>query len=322
MISDEAIEKAKAGDPETLVELDAAGLLLGRGETALTYGERLECLRRNFAAMNEALEQQGRYEVEGVTVRTERRIPVELFAEAAAVTEPLYRFAIDWVPGFFINPRLSLLFGGCAFFFYPDFFVLFIIRRSFEHRRRWLIYGRRELLAHELCHVARIGLGSQRFEETMAYQTSVSGFRRVAGSMFQRPADSLAFLGSTMVLLAAQVLRTSLVPTLPIWPFWGLIALIMLLLLGRHTRLRREYAAALAHAAWLAPEDPAALLFRCTDEEVSALAALPSAAEAEAWLAARCEEELRWRIIRRRFYRDSHGYSGVPQASAPASARS
>ncbi len=38
---------------------------------------------------------------------------------------------------------------------------------------------RQELLAHELCHIARIALDSTLYEETFAYQVSPSPLRRL-----------------------------------------------------------------------------------------------------------------------------------------------
>lgn len=38
----------------------------------------------------------------------------------------------------------------------PEFFTLFIIRRTLKDQERWLIYRRNELISHELCHVARV----------------------------------------------------------------------------------------------------------------------------------------------------------------------
>ena len=320
MVSDTLIQQAADGDVEALVRLDAAGLLLGSDETAEAYADRLRCLRRNIESMEGDLGQQGSYSVEDMIVRARERIPRELFVEAEDITEAFFGFAIDWVPGFFVNPRWSLLFGGCAFFFYPDFFVLFIIRRAFATRQRWLIYSRRELLSHELCHVARIGLDSHLFEEMFAYQISTSAFRRVAGGVFHSPMDSLGFLGCTLLLLLAQFLRTLVLPGLPIWPFWALVVGLALFLLGRHMRLLRQLAAATTHASWLARDRARALLFRCTDGEVAALAGLTSEEGVSAWFDERCDAELRWRVIRQRFCQVPDGVpdqSAAPQAEAP-----
>ena len=301
MIDDRLIERAAAADLEAAAELDAMGLLVGREESAAAYGERLDALRSNTLAMREALARDGRYEVEGFTVSASEEIPSDLFEEASAVTRDLYGFAIRWVPGFFINPSFSLLFGGCAFYFYPDFFALFIIRKCFSVRERWLIYSRTELLSHELCHVARLGLMSTVFEETFAYQTATSGFRRMVGSIFRRPSDSFMFLGSALVLLLGQMVRTLVAPWLWIAPFWGVVLLVFAFLIVRHIGHRRVFSRALACLSRLVGGDAGAVLFRCTDEEIEAIATLGSINGLRAWLTARVSSEFRWQVIAHRY---------------------
>jgi hypothetical protein len=299
-LSSDLVDRAERGDPEALEQLDAAGLLLGAEETFAEYAERLRCLRRNIERMEDDLRRERTFTVEGITVQRDWRIPADLFAEAHTDTERLYGFRLDWVPGFFINPRHSLLFGGCAFYFFPDFFALFIIRRAFATRSRWLIYSRRELLAHELCHVARIAYGSRQFEEMFAYQTATSAFRRLAGSIFRGQAEAFCFVGSTLGLLVAQMLQTLVLPWWPVWPFWGLVMGVFLWLVVHLTALRRVWTRALEHAEWLAPGRGRTLLFRCTDGEVEELARRPSPAAARVWFEQVCQAQPRWRVTRAR----------------------
>jgi hypothetical protein len=310
MVSSELVDRAEQGELAALEQLDAAGLLMGADETLPDYAERLRCLRRNLERMEDDLQGERSFTVEGVTVRRDWRIPAELFTEAHADTERLYGFRLEWVPGFFINPRHSLLFGGCAFYFFPDFFALFIIRRAFATRSRWLIYSRRELLAHELCHVARVALGSQQFEEMFAYQTATSAFRRLAGSVFRGQIEAFWFVGSTLGLLAAQVLQTLVLPWWPVWPFWGLTAGVLVWLMLRLKALRRAWGQALEHAEWLAPGHGLTVLFRCTDAEIAALASQNSPAAAQAWFEQCCQAHIRWQVTRARCQ--------TPAAAAPA----
>jgi hypothetical protein len=296
MIKEDLIERAEQGDLAALVQLDASGLLLGADETLAQYATRLRCLKRNSERMDGELRRQQSYTVDDITVQAHWRIPSELFAEAHDDTERLYGFRLEWVSGFFIDPRFSLLFGGCAFYFFPDFFALFIIRRAFAKRSRWLIYSRRELLAHELCHVARIALGSQRYEEVFAYQTSASAFRRLAGSIFRGQAEALWLLGSTLGLLLAQALRTLVWPWWPVWPFWGLVLGVVLWLTMHLALLRRTWMRALRQAESALPGQGLRMLFRCTDLEVDELAELGSVEAARRWLDDHCGAEIRWRV--------------------------
>lgn len=300
MVTSELVDRAEKGDPEALEQLDASGLLLGAEETLAEYAERLRSLRRNIEEMEGELQREGTFTVEGLTVQRGGRIPGEVFIEALSETERLYGFRLDWVPGFFINPRYSLLFGGCAFYFYPDFFALFIIRRAFATRTRWLIYERRELLAHELCHVARIAYGSRQFEEMFAYQTASSAFRRLSGSIFRGQAEAFWLVGSTLGLLVAQFVQTLALPWVPVWPFWCLTGGVLAWLVLHLAVLRRVWRQALAHAEWLAPGRARTLLFRCTDAEVAALARQSTPAAAQAWFEQNCQAQVRWRVTRAR----------------------
>lgn len=300
MIPDDLIERAEAGQIDALAELDARGLIPGNGETHEHYMQRLRCLRERIGDMKETLERDGSYTVDGIALQREDQIPNELFEEVRPMLEAKYRFMADWVPGFFVDPKFGWLFGGCAFYFYPEFFALFIIRKSFREKNKWLIYDRRELLVHELCHVARAAIGSRRFEEHLAYQTSASAFRRLAGGVFHSPLDSALLLGSTLLLLCMQMVKTLLAPTLWIWPFWTLVLLVIAMLCMRSRTYRRLLNRAVDNVQPISA-DPEAIVFRCTDGEIAALAGQASAGQAAAWLDRKADEELRWNVIRHRF---------------------
>jgi hypothetical protein len=301
-LPEETLARAAAGDLDALAELDARGFLAGAGETPAEYVARL----RQFASRSEQLDRdlaaQGEVTLEDVTVQAAARIDPALYQEAGDITERLFRFRIDWVPGFYIDPRCAWLFGGCAFSFFPEFFALFIIRRSFATQARWFLYNRRELLAHELTHVARFALFHEQFEERFAYLTAESAFRRASGGIFRAPRDSFVLLGSSLLLLLAQLLQLSLLPALPMWLFWLGVLAAVAWLAARHLhagRLFRRAAQALAPAFPAAPVT--ALLCRCTRDEILALAALRAEADAAAWVEARAATDWRWRLLRHRF---------------------
>ena len=297
--SEENLQQAASGNIDTLVAYDASGLLLGADETAADFAKRIRLFQTNRQKLEDALQKDGKYDAEGIIVTPNDRIPNSLFAKIADHTKRLYRFEIDWVPGFFIDPSFSLLFGGCAFCSYPDFFTMFIIRRSFKTQEKWLIYNRDELLAHELCHVARIALLSEEFEETFAYQTASSSFRKLIGGIFRKQTDSFLFLGVTFVLLFAQIIRTQWLHTIPIWPFWSLVGLVFAWLLLRHTAHCRRLEVAKRHITALFGEENALpVLVRCTDEELHRFAA-KSSNDLKTWILE--QNSLRWQIIRKRF---------------------
>ena len=303
MVTTEQLQLVKTGDLATLAELDRQGLIMGAQESLEDYAARLECLRKNIEQMDSSLADSGRFEVEGLSLEAGGRIDPEQFSEAREITEPKYSFFIDWVPGFYINPRFGWLFGGCAFYFCPDFFSIFILRRAFASRRKWLIYDRRELLAHELCHVARIALMSGAYEEQFAYRVSGSRFRRIVGGMFRSPVDSFALLGSTFLLLGMQILRLMAWPWIPMWPFWSLIALLVCGLLVRGTRSEKQLRRAESSLASFTDAPASAILFRCTDSEINQLAAADNPSTVAKLLDAWRGTIPRWQVIGYRFLR-------------------
>jgi hypothetical protein len=286
-----------------LEELDRQGYIVGARETATEFANRI----RSLVATTETLESNlatGSCVLDGFRLRPEDRIGRGPFTEAGHETSRLYRFAIDWVPGFF--QPLRGLFAGCAFSYTPDFFVLFVIRSSFRGRTRWWIYDRRELMAHELCHAARAPLQARLFEETFAYQTSASGFRRELGGMFRSAADSIVLLGSVLLLLAAQITQTCILgdrrmPFAWMYLFWGLVLAVVLRLIVRHLYYRRIFHRALANLRPVAGEDSLAVLFRCTDADVVALARCAGPDRCRAWIDNERQTVLRWRVIHARF---------------------
>ncbi len=288
----ELLAKAAVGDIDALMTLDRHGFVMGKSESPEEVVARLGTLADKLAKMQGELDKTGKFEIDGVTVEAKDRIPDKLFGEAREMTSRLFGFAIDWVPGFFIDP--FFLFGGCAFTYFPDFFAMFIIRRSFKQSPKWFIYKRKELLAHELCHIARIGLESERFEETFAYQTATSPFRRLLGGLFLKPMDSYLLLTAAFLLLIGQLLRTYLFPALPIAPFWGFLALSILWLSLRYIHLMNLLKRAKANMELLWGGNAMKALFRCTDDEIRSWAAFKGKDDAQAWLDG---QGVRWKVI-------------------------
>ena len=288
---------AEKGDLHALARLDQRGFLLGETEDAPAFAKRLRELRKNVQKMEESLARQGSFALEDITVSAQDRIPPGFYDEVARKCTDLYGFAVDWVPGFFINPKF-FLFGGWACCYNPDFFAMFVIRKSFREREKWLFYSRRELLAHELCHIARIALNSDVFEETFAYQTSSSSFRRLLGGVFLREGDTFLFLAATLFLLFGQILRTFAFPLFPAWPLWCVPAFATAWLAFRYARLRTLLKRARLHAATVFGQNAAKVLFRCSDNDIQTLASLPPDG-VPAWLER--QNSLRWQVIRERF---------------------
>lgn len=302
LFSEQEMAAVRAGDLPVLAALDARGLCPGPGEDAAAFAERLGKLEKNLAGLETELAEKGKADLGDLVIHPGGRIDPALFAEAGETTERLFSFRVDWVPGFYIDPRFSWLFGGCAFSDRDDFFALFIIRKAFATSPRWFMYNRRELLAHELTHIARIALDAERYEERFAYQTAETPFRKKYGGVFRSQADSFTLVISTLLLVGAQVTQSLWLPGLPVWLFWLGVAGVFLRLGVRHARTGREFDGALAKLAPGFGDRALAVLCRCTDREVRELAALRTPQAVDDWLEARrAGGELRWQVIRARF---------------------
>lgn len=296
----EQLERAEAGDLDTLAALEERGLMIGAHETAAEYVARLRELEHNLQAIDQRLAETGEFEIEDACVRADRRIPAELLGPANEETWEKFRFRVDWVPGFFTDPSFSWLFGGCAYYRRSDFFALFIVRHSFAKSAKWLIYDRDELFAHETCHVARIALDSERFEEHFAYMTSRSRFRKAVGGALRSPSDTFMVLGSCLLLLVVQVLGDVARLPIPRAPFWLLFVATVAWLVVRLSQDRHVIRVALQRLEERFPNASMPVAFRCTDAELDRLARTPAAGINELvdeWT----ETHLRWQVIRARF---------------------
>ncbi len=296
LCSPEQLRLAAQENLSVLAALDTRGLFPALDETAPQFAQRLQKLAEHLEKIDDAVKNNGTWEQESFSFPPGSHIAAKYYAPPAEITQKRYQFSIDWVPGFFVNPTGSWLFGGCAFCDWQKPAVLFIIRRSFQKKERWLFYHRNELLAHELCHIARMPLDSLTFEETFAYQTSPKWLRRTIGGVFYRQWDSLLFLFSALALLLGQCLRLFFIPALPLWPFLIPFPAVVLWLALRYASLRNTLSRAKEKLAALFKDNAPAVLFRCTDNEIAEIAACD---DLQGWL--KQQSSLRWKIILSRF---------------------
>lgn len=287
-------------DEDAAAELDRRGILPAPGEELADFASRLGRLRDDMDEFELELERDGRVGMIGLTMRAEDRIPDVVMAEARDKNQSLYGFHADWVPGFFMSKSLGLLWGGCSLSFPDDNFSIFLIRASFAKTKKWFIYDRAELLAHELCHVARAPLRDAPFEEHFAYQVSPSALRRKLGNCFQSPLDAIMFLAPIMLLLAAQTAVSFFGVRMPLWPFVAAAFAYPVFLLSRNHHYRRLVLRAETNLATIGVNLPTAVLFRCIKAEIEVIAK-STVDELRKWLAKRRNGDLRWRVIHKKF---------------------
>ena len=283
------------------VELDGAGFLPRRGESAEQFFRRVETILGIHREFEAELAAAGEVGVYGLQLRSQDRIPDEIIGEAEEVPDRLYRVRTRHVPGFFLSRDVGLLWGGCMICDPDHPLSVFLIRGAFRKRQRWLFYNRRELLAHELCHSMRQSLEEIMLEEYFAYQTSPSRLRRYLGNCFIREYDAIWFVIPALLLLLAQVAQSFWLPGLPVWPFWPVALAYPAFLLIRNGISRRLVKRAAKKLAAFGVEKPSAVLFRLDCGEIRRIGAMERPGEFEQYAAERKESDFRWAILYARF---------------------
>lgn len=196
-----------------------------------------------------------------------------------------------------------MLWGGCAITFPDNNMSIFLIRANFAKKIKWLFYKRDELLAHELCHIARAPLHDPSFEEHFAYRLSPSGLRRYMGNCFQHTYDAIFFIIPFFLLLAAQIAKLLLqLHWLPIPPFWILIAIYPSFLLMRNQKSRNKFFKAKKALESIEIKTSLPILFRSTKDEIGTISTFVKNSNGlKTWLTEQASKELRWKVINRRF---------------------
>jgi len=300
----ESLSSGKENDIITLKELDALGLIIAPDEDLDTYKERIRNLMTTISDFdNEIAEKRHLNLFDYVKLDEERRITPEIMDEASEINKKFYSFKIDWVPGFFMLKSLGFLWGGCAITFPENNLSLFLIRSNFAKKRKWLFYKRDELLAHELCHIARGPVKDFVYEEFFAYKISPSSLRRYLGNCFRFSCDAIFFIIPFFLLLAAQIVQTfTSFHQFPVYPFWIVIGIYPLFLLLRNQIARNYYFRAEANLQKAGIPTALQVLFRCSKTEIQTIAAFSKDILAlKEWLAKQANTHLRWQVIYERF---------------------
>ncbi len=288
-----------------LAEADSNGFMMAPGESISDYKKRLLEMVTAYSAIEKDIQNTKDYDIFGEFVlNTEKRINVEILDEAAELTREYYDFSINWVPGFFLSKSLGFLWGGCAISFPENQVSVFIIRANFAKKKRWLFYRRDELLAHELCHVARMPVKDRTFEELFAYRLSPSRLRRYMGNCFRHDYDAVLFIIPIFLLLAVQVSRLflNLERIIPIWPFWIIAAGYPIFLFARNHFNRNIFFKAKRNLEKAGSSKALPVLFRCSKDELIKISELKDPAALRKWLNDKSSSELRWKVMKFRFF--------------------
>lgn len=268
--SRQELENADFENADFLFKLDSHGLFPAPDENTENFRTRL---LKEYDFAEKINSQSGKITLwqssdgkDKLEVNNSDRIDKELFVPAWEMTGKLYDFAVDYVPGFYLFDKVGLLWGGCSIYDDETEMKVFLLRPAFKNKKRFLIYGRNELIAHELCHCARQVLHDNSIEEYFAYQTSKSKLRRYIGNCFIRESDALLFLLPSILLLLAQIIKNFLFAALPLFPFWIFLAVVLLYFLIRNQHSRNIISKAGKKLSGIST-NPDAVLFRSTLKE-------------------------------------------------------
>lgn len=256
----------------TPLALFRLGFMPGRDESRENFHQRVHsCL-----TWSKGLDQQDLILPEyKVALQQASRIPKEHLYQDAAIIRQLYGACPDWVPAFLDDRQLPLLTAGMAVQLLdpPSQQVMtwFQLKPVFRLRSKWLIYSRQEIISHEMCHVCRFPLQSQRYEESLAYKTSTSSFRRKIGGALLSSFDSK--------ILLLSLLSWVMVDMFSIFNFHIPLALSMfmrlffplLIILGlcRNFRIQKELKLAENRLKDLFGDSASSVLFCLDDEQIS-----------------------------------------------------
>lgn len=269
---------------KNLVDLDKQGFIFAPQETIEAYLQRVQQLGQNYKEINDSLQKEHIFSVYDkdrggeskplITFENEDLIPNFQYQEASIITDKKYAFTIDWIVGFYQNS--GILFGGGTYFFPEQQLSIFVINNAFKTKKKWFIYSRNELLAHELCHVARCGFDELIYEEHFAYQTSLKNpFRRNWGGIVYSTKDTLFCICAIFAMVFIQAVKVFNYPNFSKYIGIEYVPLLFIVwLIIRHMTARNtlKKARQILKSNYCLNAD--AVLFRMSDNEIKTLAKL------------------------------------------------
>lgn len=234
----------------------------------------------------------------------------KILLEGANALKKKYDSFPDWTLLFFSNYKLPYWHGGCAWIFQMmednPTSALIQLREAFSRSSKYLgIYDRKELLAHELCHVGRMMFQEPKFEEILAYRTANSSYRRWLGPLFQSSIESSLFLLFLFMLIVFDsFLLASNRSDAYFFALWLKVIPvgILIALLGRLWIRQKTYASCIENLKkCVVPGKEEATAFRLQDHEIILFSkSLPE--QIKDYASLKSKDELRWQVIKKAYF--------------------
>lgn len=294
---------------ERLVTLDEKGLVMAPKETMEEFFHRVESQEKFEEYLSGEFKERGVAVFCGMELREENRLPDGLIRQCLQAIAERYKTVPSYLP-VFVTKDVGFFWGGAAIGFRDTegiidkdaFFALIQLRMSFQHKKRFLIYDRDEILAHEACHIVRMAFMQEAYEEPLAYMLSKTGFRRYLGPILRNMGDFTVFAITFVLFMIVQVLSQSIaIPSFVWWaskiPFVLLVGYLAVINHGVYKRLR----GAVRNLEDIFGENASAVVFRCSDREIDEISGLSGPDKVRRRLEEKVEIDPRWQVIFRRF---------------------
>lgn len=218
-----------------------------------------------------------------------RRASSSTASPPSTLAKSLFDIEPDWVWMVYDNKGLRFWEGGCTWT--KSDHITLQLNKAFQKKESYLGYSRDEVIAHELVHVVRGQFEEPIFEEILAYQTSPSAFRRFFAPLFRTARESLFFMVSLTVLLAASFLNLFQMAA-----FIGLFCLMLggtcRLLWAQHTFNKTQKK---LHKL-VGKERSLAVMIRLTDREIIRFSKM-AIEEVESYARKMSKIQMRWQQI-------------------------
>lgn len=273
------LEKLLSGNAvdvfDAAVYFDSLGIFIFSGESAADYAARVGRLLREIDSLMAGTSKYMEF------CKGAESVDNSICEAAVGIAEKAYGFRADWVPAFKSGRRVGLLSEGILYEINGVLPLIFIKNPNGRNAAA--------VLAHEICHAARMGFGESVYDEWFPRNVEPSLFRRIFGNFFRNWKIPSIFFASAMASMCLFAVGL---------PLWGIVAAVpMAATIAVEARNRSVLAEARKklEAAGLAPLP---ILFRMDDGEIFSIAKSESPKE---WVGRAAEKSLRWKIYKARF---------------------
>lgn len=273
------LEKLLSGNAvdvfDAAVYFDSLGIFIFSGESAADYAARVGRLLREIDSLMAGTSKYMEF------CKGAESVDNSICEAAVGIAEKAYGFRADWVPAFKSGRRVGLLSEGILYEINGVLPLIFIKNPNGRNAAA--------VLAHEICHAARMGFGESVYDEWFPRNVEPSLFRRIFGNFFRNWKIPSIFFASAMASVCLFAVGL---------PLWGIVAAVpMAATIAVEARNRSVLAEARKklEAAGLAPLP---ILFRMDDGEIFSIAKSESPKE---WVGRAAEKSLRWKIYKARF---------------------